>query len=155
MTNVKVAAVNKRARHEYHVLETFEAGIALKGSEIKSMRSGGANIKEAFAKIENAEVFVYGMHINPYEQASNFSHDPLRIRKLLLHRQEIKRLIGQTSQKGLTLVPLKIYFKGGRTKIEIALAKGKKLYDKREAIKKKVINRETEKALKQHQKGIQ
>jgi len=154
MTDVKVVAANKRARHEYHVLETFEAGIALNGSEVKSMRAGGVNIKEAFAKIENVEVFVHGMHINPYEQAGNFSHDPLRIRKLLLHRREIRRLIGQTSQKGLTLVPLKIYFKGGRAKIEIALAKGKKLYDKRDAIKKKVINRETEKALKQHQKGI-
>ncbi len=154
MTEVKVVAVNKRARHEYHILETFEAGIALNGSEVKSMRAGGVNIKEAFAKIENAEVFIYSMHINPYEQASNFNHDPLRIRKLLLHKQEIERLIGQTSQKGLTLVPLRIYFKRGRAKIEIALAKGKKLYDKRDAIKKKIISRETEKALKQHQKRI-
>ncbi|MBU0478672.1 SsrA-binding protein SmpB [bacterium] len=147
MADVKVVAVNKRARHEYYVLETFEAGIALNGSEVKSMRTGGVNIKEAFAKIENAEVLIHGMHINPYEQASNFNHDPLRIRKLLLHRQEIKRLIGQTSQKGLTLVPLQIYFKKGKAKIEIALVKGKKLYDKRDAIKKKVISRETEKAV--------
>ena len=154
MTEIKVVAVNKRARHEYHILETFEAGIALNGSEVKSIRAGGVNIKEAFAKIENAEIFVHSMHINPYEQASSFNHDPLRIRKLLLHKREIKRLIGQTSQKGLTLVPLKIYFKGGRAKIEIALAKGKKLYDKRDAIKKKIISRETEKALKQHQKRI-
>ena len=154
MTNVKVAAVNKRARHEYHILETFEAGIALNGSEVKSMRTGGVNIKEAFAKIENTEVFIHSMHINPYEQASNFNHDPLRIRKLLLHKQEIKRLIGQTSQKGLTLVPIQIYFKKGMAKIEIALAKGKKLYDKRDAIKKKIVSRETEKALKQHQKRI-
>jgi len=154
MTDIKVVAVNKRARHDYHVLETFEAGIALNGSEVKSMRTGGVNIKEAFAKIENTEVFIHSMHINPYEQASNFNHDPLRIRKLLLHKQEIKRLIGQTSQKGLTLVPIQIYFKKGMAKIEIALAKGKKLYDKRDAIKKKIVSRETEKALKQHQKRI-
>jgi len=154
MTDIKVVAVNKRARHEYHILETFEAGIALNGSEVKSMRTGGVNIKEAFAKIENTEVFIHSMHINPYEQASNFNHDPLRIRKLLLHKQEIKRLIGQTSQKGLTLVPIQIYFKKGMAKIEIALAKGKKLYDKRDAIKKKIVSRETEKALKQHQKRI-
>ncbi|MCK5594982.1 SsrA-binding protein SmpB [bacterium] len=154
MEKGKIIAVNKRARHEYLVLETFEAGIALNGSEVKSIRAGGVNIKEAFAKIENAELFIHGMHINPYEQAGSFNHDPLRIRKLLLHKREIKRLIGQTSQKGLTLVPLRIYFKGGRAKIEIALAKGKKLYDKRDAIKKKVMNRETEKALKQHRKGI-
>jgi len=154
MADIKVIVVNKRARHEYHILETFETGIALDGSEVKSMRAGGVNIKEAFAKIENAEVFIHSMHINPYEQASSFNHDPLRIRKLLLHKREIKRLIGQTSQKGLTLVPLRIYFKRGRAKVEIALAKGKKLYDKRDAIKKKVINRETEKALKQHQKRI-
>ena len=154
MADIKIVAVNKRARHEYHILETFEAGIALNGSEVKSMRTGGANIKEAFAKLENAEIFIHNMHINPYEQASNFNHDPIRIRKLLLHKQEIKRLIGQTSQKGLTLVPMKIYFKKGRAKIEIALAKGKKLYDKRDTIKKKALGREIVKALKQHQKRI-
>ncbi|MDD2190654.1 MAG: SsrA-binding protein SmpB [Eubacteriales bacterium] len=138
MKQKKILANNKKARHDYFIEEVYEAGMALTGTEIKSMRQGRLNIKESFAKIEGNEVVLYGMHISPYEQGNRFNVDPLRPRKLLLHKQEIRKLIGYTTQKGLTLVPLNVYLnEKGLAKIEIAVARGKKLYDKRDDIAKK------------------
>ena len=136
-TGVKLIANNKKAYHDYFILETYEAGISLAGTEVKSMRMGKCSIKESFIRIENGEVFVYGMHISPYEKGNIFNKDPLRVRKLLLHRQEINKLLGKMKEKGMTLVPLKVYLKGSLVKVEIGLAKGKKLYDKRADIAKK------------------
>lgn len=144
----KVVTVNRKARHEYHVLETYEAGIALKGTEVKSLRSGKANLQDSFARIESSELILYNMHISPYEQGNRFNHEPKRPRKLLMHKREIMRLLGKTQEKGLTLVPLKVYFTRGRAKVELALAKGKKVYDKREAIKARDARREMDRALK-------
>ena len=144
----KLIANNKKVYHDYFLEETFEAGIALAGTEVKSMRMGKCSIKESFIHIENGEVILYGMHISPYEKGNIFNKDPLRVRKLLLHRQEIRKLIGNSSEKGYTIVPLQVYFKNGRAKIEIGLAKGKKLYDKRQDIAKKDQKREAEKELK-------
>lgn len=149
----KVIAQNKKARHDYHIEETYEAGIVLQGTEIKSIRAGKVSIKDAFARIENGEVFLYNMHISPYEQGNRYNHDPLRTRKLLLHRREISKLIGATKEQGYALVPLKIYLKDGFAKIELALAKGKKLFDKRENLKKRDAQREIEKAFREKQKG--
>lgn len=146
----KLVANNKKARHDYFIEEVYEAGIVLTGTEIKSVRQGKVNIKESYAKIENGEMIVYGMHISPYEQGNRFNSDPLRPKKLLLHKQEIRKLIGYTTIKGLTLVPLNMYInEDGRAKMEIAVAKGKKNYDKRDDLAKKDANRKVEQAMKQ------
>lgn len=145
----RLLANNKKARHDYFIEEVYEAGISLTGTEIKSMRQGKVNLKESYAKIENGEVIVYGMHVSPYEQGNRYNVDPLRPRKLLLHKQEIRKLIGYTTQKGLTLVPLQLYLNGrGLVKIEVAVARGKKLYDKRDDMAKKDANRRMEKEMK-------
>ena len=144
----KLVANNKKAYHDYFIDETYEAGIALHGTEVKSMRMGKCSIKEAFIHIENGEVFVYGMHVSPYEKGNIFNKDPLRVKKLLMHKYEINKLVGKIKEKGYTLVPLQVYFKDGRAKVEIGLARGKKLYDKRETIAKKDQMREVEKEFK-------
>ena len=144
----KLVANNKKAYHDYFIEEKYEAGLVLHGTEVKSLRMGKCSIKEAFIRIENGEVYVYGMHISPYEKGNIFNKDPLRIKKLLLHKQQIRKLIGNSAEKGYTLVPLQVYFNNGRAKIEIGLAKGKKLYDKRQDIAKKDQKRVAEKELK-------
>lgn len=144
----KVIAANKQARFEYSILETLEAGIALKGSEVKSLRDGKASLSDSFVRIDKGEAFVYNFHIPPYAHAGRSMLDPIRARKLLLHKNEIARLAGQVQQKGLTIVPLKAYFKRGFAKLEIALAKGKKRYDKREAIKKREVDREMHRGIR-------
>ena len=144
----KLIANNKKAYHDFFIDETYECGIALHGTEVKSMRMGKCSIKEAFVRIEDGEVFVYGMHISPYEKGNIFNKDPLRVKKLLLHKYEINKLLGKIKEKGYTLVPLQVYFKDGKVKVEIGLARGKKLYDKREAIAKKDQRREAEKEFK-------
>ncbi len=143
--DMKLVANNKKAYHDYFIEEKYEAGLVLHGTEVKSLRMGKCSIKEAFIRIENSEVFIYGMHISPYEKGNIFNKDPLRVKKLLLHKQQIRKLIGNSSEKGYTIVPLQVYFKDGRAKIEIGLAKGKKLYDKRQDIAKKDQKREAEK----------
>lgn len=145
---MKLVANNKKAYHDYFIEEKYEAGLVLHGTEVKSLRMGKCSIKEAFIRIENGEVYIYGMHISPYEKGNIFNKDPLRIKKLLLHKQQIRKLIGSSAEKGYTLVPLQVYFKDGRAKIEIGLARGKKLYDKRQDIAKKDQRREAEKELK-------
>lgn len=147
-TEKKLIANNKKAHHDYFLEERYEAGIALHGTEVKSMRMGKCSIKEAFVRIENGEVIVYGMHISPYEKGNIFNKDPLRERKLLMHRYEINKLKGKIQEKGYTLVPLQVYFKGSLVKVEIGLARGKKLYDKRADIAKKDQRRELEKDFK-------
>ena len=144
----KLIANNKKAYHDFFIDETYECGIALHGTEVKSMRMGKCSIKEAFVRIEDGEVFVYGMHVSPYEKGNIFNKDPLRVKKLLLHMYEINKLLGKIKEKGYTLVPLQVYFKDGKVKVEIGLARGKKLYDKREAIAKKDQRREAEKEFK-------
>lgn len=144
----ELIATNREARHNYHILESVEAGIELKGAEVKSLREHRANLKDSFARVEGNEIYLYNMHISPYPQAGRFNPEPKRRRKLLLHKTEIKRLFGQLTQKGLTLVPLKLYFKRGFAKVELALAKGKKLYDKREAIRRRETQRELRRALR-------
>lgn len=144
----KLIANNKKARFDYFIEDTYEAGIALHGTEVKSLRMGKCSIKESFIRIENGQVYVYNMHINPYEKGNIFNKDPLRIKKLLLHKYEINKIAGQIAQKGYTLVPLNVYFKGSLVKVEIGLAKGKKLYDKRQDIAKKDQRREAEKQFK-------
>ena len=145
---IKLIANNKKAYHDYFIDETYEAGIALHGTEVKSMRMGKCSIKEAFVRIEKGEVYVYNMHISPYEKGNIFNRDPLRVKKLLLHKYEINKIAGQIAQKGYTLVPLNVYFKGSLVKVEIGLARGKKLYDKRQDIAKKDQRREAEKQFK-------
>ena len=145
----KVVCQNKKAYHDYFIEESVEAGIVLVGTEVKSLRLGQANLKDSYAMVKGEEVFLVNTHISPYKQADRFTQpEPDRTRKLLLHREEINKLIGKTKEKGYTLIPTKIYFKNGKAKVEIALAKGKKLFDKREAIKKKTVEREMEKAVK-------
>ncbi len=146
--STKLIANNKKAYHDYFIEEKYEAGIALHGTEVKSLRMGKCSIKEAFIRIENGEVFVYGMHISPYEKGNIFNKDPLRVRKLLMHRQEIHRMSGKIAERGYTLVPLQVYFKGSLAKVEIGLAKGKKLYDKRQDIAKRDQRREAERDYK-------
>ena len=141
-------ANNKKAFHDYFIDETYEAGVALHGTEVKSMRMGKCSIKEAFIRIENGEVFVYGMHVSPYEKGNLFNKDPLRVKKLLMHKYEINKLSAKIAEKGYTLVPLQVYFKEGRVKVEVGLARGKKLYDKRADIAKKDQRRETEREFK-------
>ena len=144
----KLIANNKKAYHEYFIEETYEAGVSLHGTEVKSMRMGKCSIKESFIRIENGEIFVYGMHVSPYEKGNIFNKDPLRVKKLLMHKYEINKLAGKGAEKGYTLVPLQVYFKNGRVKTQIGLARGKKLYDKRESIAKKDQRRETEREFK-------
>ena len=147
--SVKLVANNKKAYHDYFIDDTFEAGIELYGTEVKSIRMGKCGIKESFIKIENGQVFVYGMHVSPYEKGNIFNKDPLRIRRLLLHRAEIRRLVSKIREKGYTLVPLKVYFKGSLVKVEMGLARGKKLYDKRDDIAKKDARREIERGFRE------
>lgn len=144
----KLIANNKKAYHDFFIDETYECGIALHGTEVRSMRMGKCSIKASFVRIEDGEVFVYGMHVSPYEKGNIFNKDPLRVKKLLLHKYEINKLLGKIKEKGYTLVPLQVYFKDGKVKVEIGLARGKKLYDKREAIAKKDQRREAEKEFK-------
>ncbi|HXN07084.1 MAG TPA: SsrA-binding protein SmpB [Nitrospiria bacterium] len=143
---------NKKAYHDFFVDETYEAGICLTGTEVKSVRLGQANLKESFARVENNEVFLYQCHINPYAHGNRANPDPVRVRKLLLHKKEIARLTGLTQQKGHTLIPLKMYFKNGRAKVELGVARGKKNYDKREDIKSREAKRELEKVFKDRHK---
>lgn len=145
---IKLIANNKKARFDYFILESFETGIALFGTEVKSLRLGQCSIKEAWVDIRDGEVYIYGMHINPYEKGNIFNKDPLRVRKLLMHREEIRRLIGKVKEKGLTIVPLQVYFKGSLVKVEIGLAQGKKKYDKRESLAKNDQRRDFERNFK-------
>ncbi|MDD5423928.1 MAG: SsrA-binding protein SmpB [Candidatus Omnitrophica bacterium] len=138
----ETVATNREARHNYHILESFEAGMALQGAEVKSLRDKKANLKDSFARIDEDELFIFNMHISPYPQAGRFAPDPKRRRKLLMHRSEIRKVLVQLTQKGLTLIPLKVYFKNGRAKVEVALAQGKKLYDKRDDIKRRDSDRD-------------
>jgi SsrA-binding protein len=145
----KVVATNRKAFHDYHIEDRFEAGLVLRGTEVKSLREGRVNLQDSYASVDDGEVFLHHCHISPYSHGNIMNHDPLRTRKLLLHRKEINKLIGQTQQKGLTLVPLRIYFSPrGHAKVELALAKGKKQYDRREAIKEREAGREVERAMK-------
>ncbi len=146
--SVKLIANNKKAYHDYFIEDTCEAGIALHGTEVKSLRMGKCSIKEAFIKMEKGEIFVYGMHISPYEKGNIFNRDPLRVKKLLMHRYEINKMAGKITEKGYTLVPLRVYLKGSLVKVEVGLARGKKLYDKRADIAKKDMRREAEKEFK-------
>ena len=147
--SVKIIANNKKAYHEYFVLDKLEAGIELVGTEVKSIRAGRVNLKESWCMIKNGEIFVNGMHISPYEQGNIFNKDPFRVRKLLMHRKEIDRLFGKTKQDGLTLIPLSVYFKNSRVKVEIGLCKGKNLHDKRETLAKKQAQRDIDRAMKE------
>ncbi len=144
----KMIANNKKARHDYFIEDTYEAGICLHGTEVKSLRMGKCSVKEAFIRIENGEIFIYNMHISPYEKGNIFNKDPLRVKKLMLHKYEINKISGQLVQKGYTLVPLEVYFKGSLVKIQVGLARGKKLYDKRQDIAKKDQRREVERHFK-------
>ena len=144
----KLIAPNKKARHDYFVLDTYEAGIELFGTEVKSIRRGGVNLKDSYCSIDKGELFVWGMHISPYEQGNIFNKDPLRVKKLLMHRREINKLFGLVSQKGYTLVPLSLYFSGSRVKVQLALCTGKKLYDKRESDAKRSAARDIDRAMK-------
>jgi SsrA-binding protein len=144
----KTICVNRKARHDYFIEETFEAGLVLIGSEVKSLRDGRANLKDSYARISKDEALLLNAHISPYPAANQFNHDPTRTRKLLLHKREIRRLAGRTSERGLTLIPLRLYFKNGRAKAELGLARGKKLYDKRETMRKRAMQREVERSLK-------
>ena len=149
----KLIANNKKVYHDYFVEETYEAGLSLVGTEVKSLRAGQCSIKEAFIRIENGEVFIYNMHINPYEKGNIFNKDPRRTRKLLLHKSEIRKMIGKTREKGYTIMPISVYFSGSYVKMEIGICKGKKLYDKRDSIAKKDQKREAERNFKLDLKG--
>jgi SsrA-binding protein len=141
-------AENRKAYHDFHLLETFEAGVALLGTEVKAIREGRVNLRDSYARVEDGEVFLYNVNISPYSHRGYADHEPLRRRKLLLHRDEIRKLIGKTVEKGMTLVPVRFYFKNGRVKVAVSLAKGKKEYDKRETIKRREVDRETRAAIK-------
>ena len=147
-TEGRLIANNKKAYHDYFILAKYEAGIVLHGTEVKSLRMGKCSVKEAFIRIENGEMFIYGMHISPYEKGNIFNKDPLRVRKLLLHKKEIDKIYGKMREKGITVVPLRVYFSDSLVKVEIGLAKGKKLYDKREDIAKKDQRREAQREFK-------
>jgi SsrA-binding protein len=142
-------AENRKAFHDYHILETFEAGIALLGTEVKGIREGQANLRDAFARVDKGEVWLFNVHINPYSHRGYVDHDPKRKRRLLLHKHEIRKLIGKTVEKGLTLVPTRMYFKNGKVKVAIALAKGKQDHDKRETMRRREVDRETRAAVKE------
>ena len=148
----KIIADNRKASHDYHLIETFEAGVALLGTEVKSIREGGANLRDSFARIEDGEVWVYNIHVSPYRNRGYSDHDPTRRRKLLLHRHEILKMAGRVAERGLTLVPLRMYFKNGRVKVALALAKGKQAHDKRETIRKREVDRETRAAVKERRR---
>jgi len=150
---VKIATENRKARHDYFIHETYEAGMELVGTEVKSLRAGKANLRDSFAQIKNGEMFIIHMHISPYDEGNRFNHEPLRTRRLLLHKREIVKLFSQTREKGYTLVPLKVYFKKGRAKLELALASGKHTYDKRRDLAEKAAKRDVERALKERQHG--
>jgi SsrA-binding protein len=145
---IKIIATNKKAYHEYFIDEVYEAGLVLQGTEVKSIRAGQVSIKEAYCRVRNGEVFVENMNVSPYEQGNRENHDPLRVRKLLLHHDEIDKLIKKVEEKGLSLVPTKVYFKDRRAKLEIGVGRGKKLYDKRETLKRKQADRETSRAIR-------
>lgn len=148
----KYIAENRKAFHDYHIIETFEAGIVLVGTEVKSIREGSANLRDSFARLEDGEVWLYNVHINPYSHRGYTEHEPTRKRKLLLHRQEIRKLIGKTVERGMTLVPTRLYFKNGHVKVSLALAKGKQAHDKRETLKRRDIDRETRAAVKERKR---
>jgi SsrA-binding protein len=148
----KIVADNRKALHDYHILETFEAGVALLGTEVKAIREGRVNLRDSYGRVEDGEVFVLNIHISPYSHRGYADHEPLRRRKLLLHKHEIRKMVGKTAERGMTLVPLRMYFKGGRIKLSIGLAKGKKEYDRRETIKRRETDRETRAALKERQR---
>jgi SsrA-binding protein len=148
----KVVAQNKKATHDYFIEETYEAGIVLQGTEIKSIRAGKANLKDSYVRIQNGEAALFGLHISPYEQGNRFNHDPLRTRKLLLHKKEINKLYGEVKEEGYALIPLKLYLKNGFCKVLIGLAKGKKNYDKRHSLKEKEAKRDIERAFRDRQK---
>jgi SsrA-binding protein len=148
----KVVTQNRKARHDYEILSRYETGIVLRGTEVKSLRAGLANLKDSYATVEGGEVFLHKVHISPYGGGNRFNHEPERRRKLLLHRAEIRRLIGKTQQQGLTLVPLKIYFRGGKAKVELALVRGKKQYDKRQDIARRQAQRDMERAFRHRQR---
>ncbi len=147
----KLISSNRKARHDYHIDETFEAGIVLTGTEVKSARASRVNLKDSYAKIEGNELFLYNMHISPYDQGNRFNHEPLRTRKLLMHKSEIRRLTGKVKEKGYTLVPLKLYLKRGLIKVELGLGRGKRAFDKRQAIAERESRRDMERALKEKQ----
>lgn len=147
-TGIRLVANNKKAYHDYFIEDKYEAGVSLAGTEVKSLRMGKCSIKESFVRIEKGEVFIYGMHVSPYEKGNIFNKDPLRVKKLLLHREEIRKIERKIAEKGFTLVPLQVYFKGGLVKVEIGIAKGKKLYDKRQDIAKKDQKREAQREFK-------
>lgn len=149
---IKVIATNRKARHEYNIIETYEAGMVLRGTEVKSLREGQANLKDSYARIDKEEVVLLNMHISPYEKGNRYNQDPTRPRKLLLHRSQIRKLVGRVVEKGLTLIPLRLYFKGSHAKVELALAVGKKLYDRRRAITEREANRALRRALKERNK---
>jgi SsrA-binding protein len=144
----RIAVQNRKARHEFHILETWEAGLVLQGTEVKSLRMGRANLQDAFARVDAGEMWLYNVHISPYEQGNRFNHDPLRPRKLLMHRGQLRKLVGQVEQQGLTLVPLDIHFTRGIAKVSLALVKGKKLHDKRDALRERADRRDVERAFK-------
>lgn len=148
-SGVKYIAENRKARHDYFIHETYEAGIALTGTEVKSLRQGKANLKDSFCRIEHGELLLLGMHISPYEQGNRFNHDPLRTRRLLMHKYEILKLFGKTKEKGYTLIPLNLYFKKRKVKVTVALVSGKKLYDKRQALAEKEAKRDIERRMKE------
>ena len=148
-TDGKIITVNRKARHDYFVEETYECGISLAGTEVKSLRAGTVNLKDAYCSVDDGELFVYGMHISPYEKGNIFNRDPLRHKRLLMHKREIMKLHGQVAQKGYALIPLQIYFKGGRVKVEVGLCRGKKLYDKRAVAAEKEAGREMERRFKE------
>jgi SsrA-binding protein len=144
----RIAVQNRKARHEFHVLDTWEAGIVLQGTEVKSLRDGKANLQDSFARLDRGELWLYNLHISPYEMGNRFNHDPLRPRKLLMHRRELRRLVGEVEQKGLTLIPLDIHFSHGIAKVRLALVRGKKLHDKRDALRERADRRDVERAFK-------
>jgi SsrA-binding protein len=145
----RVVAKNRKARHEFHVLQTWEAGLVLQGTEVKSLRDGKANLADAYARIDAGELWLYNMHVSPYEAGNRFNHDPLRRRKLLMHRSELRRLVGEVEQKGLTLVPLDVHFSGGIAKVDLALVRGKKLHDKRDTLRERAVARDMERGIKE------
>ncbi len=149
---IKIASENRKARHDYHIHETFEAGLALTGTEVKSLRAGKANLKDSYARIDNGELFLHNLHISPYEQGNRFNHEPLRVRKMLMHRYEINKLVGKVQEKGYTLVPLKLYFTRGKVKVELALTTGKKTYDKRHDLAEKDAKRDMEREMRDRQR---
>ena len=152
-TAIKIVAENRKARHDYHIHEPYETGLVLTGTEVKSLRAGKANLKDSYARIENGEMVLHHLHISPYEQGNQFNHEPLRTRKLLMHKAEIMKLFGKTREKGYALVPIKLYFSRGKAKLELALATGKKNYDKRQDLAERDAKREMDRAFRDRQRG--